>query len=141
VEDARAALPDVETLLSLDELQVRLFVFPIPEIEQGRNEEGADEQEAAESILNPRTVDYYGAASLDAYTLAENKSSFRKCRLLPRVMRDVSSIRPQTTIFGCESVLPIYVSPASNALLGHPEGELNITRGVSHTPHSHGASM
>jgi isopentenyl diphosphate isomerase/L-lactate dehydrogenase-like FMN-dependent dehydrogenase len=46
-------------------------------------------------------------------------------------MRDVSSIRPQTTIFGCESALPIYVSPASNALLGHPDGELNITRGVS----------
>jgi isopentenyl diphosphate isomerase/L-lactate dehydrogenase-like FMN-dependent dehydrogenase len=98
---------------------------------KGTSEGEANEQEAAESILIPRTVDYYGAASLDAYTLAENKSSFRKCRLLPRVMRDVSSIRPQTTIFGCESALPIYVSPASNALLGHPEGELNITRGVS----------
>jgi L-lactate dehydrogenase (cytochrome) len=103
----------------------------MPKIEKQSNEEGANKQEAAESILNPRTVDYYGAASLDAYTLAENRSSFRKCRLLPRVMRDVSSIRPQTTIFGCESALPIYVSPASNALLGHPEGELNITRGVS----------
>ena len=98
--------------------------------------DGANKQEAAESILNPRTVDYYGAASLDAYTLAENKTSFRKCRLLPRVMRDVSSIRPQTTIFGCESALPIYVSPASNALLGHPDGELNITRGVSQS-HTH----
>jgi len=51
-------------------------------------------------------------------------------------MRDVSSIRPQTTIFGVESALPIYVSPASNALLGHPDGELNITRGVSHIPPS-----
>jgi L-lactate dehydrogenase (cytochrome) len=47
------------------------------------------------------------------------------------VMRDVSAVSPQTTIFGVPSALPIYVSPASNALLGHPDGELNITRGVS----------
>ena len=79
-------------------------------------------------------VDYYGAAALDQITLAENKSSFRKCRLLPRVLRDVSAIEPQTKIFGVDSALPIYVSPASNALLGHPEGEMNITRGVSLLP-------
>jgi L-lactate dehydrogenase (cytochrome) len=76
-------------------------------------------------------VDYYGAASLDNITLAENRSSFRKCRLLPRILKDVSTIKPQARIFGVESALPIYVSPASNALLGHPEGEMNITRGVS----------
>jgi hypothetical protein len=93
--------------------------------------EEADDQEAAESILHPRAADYYGAGALDTITLAENRSSFRKCRLLPRVMRDVSAIQPQTTIFGCESALPIYISPASNALLGHPEGEMNLTRGVS----------
>jgi L-lactate dehydrogenase (cytochrome) len=63
--------------------------------------------------------------------MAENRSAFRKCRLVPRVMRDVSVVRPQTTIFGIRSALPIYISPASNALLGHPDGELNLTRGVS----------
>jgi hypothetical protein len=35
VEDARAALPDVETLLSLDELQVRLCSCPIPAMKPG----------------------------------------------------------------------------------------------------------
>ncbi len=63
---------------------------------------------------------------------AQNRSAFRKCRLLPRVMRDVLEVRPQTTLFGVPSPLPIYVSPSSNALLGHPDGELNITRGVSY---------
>jgi hypothetical protein len=51
-------------------------------------------------------------------------------------MRDVSSIEPQAVLFGVKSALPIYVSPASNALLGHPGGELNITRGVG-PPFSH----
>ncbi|WWD22204.1 hypothetical protein CI109_106695 [Kwoniella shandongensis] len=110
IAEGRAKLPPPETLLSLDEIQ-----------------------EAAESFLSPRTVNYYGAASLDGYSLGDNRSSFRKCRLLPRVMRDVLSVRPQTKIFGIESALPIYVSPSSNALLGHPDGELNITRGAAKT--------
>ncbi|WWC88941.1 uncharacterized protein L201_003856 [Kwoniella dendrophila CBS 6074] len=110
IERERNALAPVETMLGLDELQ-----------------------EAAESFLSPRVINYYGASSLDGYSLAENRSSFRKCRLVPRVMRDVTKVRPQTTIFGVPSALPIYISPASNALLGHPDGELNIVRGASKT--------
>ncbi|OCF60834.1 hypothetical protein L486_00474 [Kwoniella mangroviensis CBS 10435] len=110
VEQARNALPPVETMLGLDELQ-----------------------DAAESFLSPRVINYYGASSLDGYSTAENRTAFRKCRLIPRVMRDVTTVRPQTTIFGVPSALPIYISPASNALLGHPEGELNIVRGASKT--------
>jgi len=90
-------------------------------------------QAAAESFLNPRVVNYYAAASLDGYTLSQNRSCFRQCRLIPRILRDVSLISPQTTIFGVPSVLPIYISPASNALLGHPDGELNLTRGAAKT--------
>lgn len=108
VEAARQALPPVETMLSLDELE-----------------------QAARSFLSDRVVDYYSASSLDGFSTRENRDSFRKCRLLPRVMRNVFTVSPQTTLFGLPSALPIYVSPASNALLGHPEGELNITRGVS----------
>ena len=48
-------------------------------------------------------------------------------------MRDVFSVTPQTKIFGIPSALPIYVSPSSNALLGHPLGEINITRGAART--------
>ena len=88
---------------------------------------------AAESFLSPRVVNYYAAASLDGLTLAQNRNCFRQCRLIPRVMRDVSSISPQTTLFGIPSALPIYISPASNALLGHPDGELNLTRGAAKT--------
>ncbi|WRT68148.1 uncharacterized protein IL334_005123 [Kwoniella shivajii] len=110
VTSARQALPPPDNMLGLDEIQ-----------------------EAAESFLSPRVINYYGASSLDGYSTIENRTAFRKCRLIPRVMRDVTSVRPQTKIFGIPSALPIYVSPASNALLGHPEGELNIVRGASKT--------
>jgi isopentenyl diphosphate isomerase/L-lactate dehydrogenase-like FMN-dependent dehydrogenase len=65
--------------------------------------------------------------------LRDNASTFKKCRFIPRVMIDVSKIAPQTTLFGSESPLPIYISPASNALLGHPDGELTLVRGASAT--------
>lgn len=87
-------------------------------------------QTAAESFLSPRVVDYYGAASLDGVSREANRSRFHQCRLVPRVMRNVLSVSPQTKIFGMDSPLPIYISPASNALLGHPEAELNLVRGV-----------
>ncbi|ORX35178.1 L-mandelate dehydrogenase [Kockovaella imperatae] len=110
IQTARDALMPVERVLSLDEMQA-----------------------AAESILSDRSRDYYAAGALDSYTREANRTAFHKCRLLPRVMRDVSSVSPQTTIFGQPSALPIYISPASNALLGHPEGELNLTRGAART--------
>lgn len=82
-------------------------------------------------MMSPESVAYYQTGSLDGVSMRGNKDSFRKCRIVPRVMRDVSHVVPQTTIFGLPSALPIYISPASNAVLGHPDGELNLTRGVS----------
>lgn len=34
---------------------------------------------------------------------------------------------------GCPSSLPIYIAPAAMAKLGHPDGELNLTRGAGTT--------
>lgn len=48
-------------------------------------------------------------------------------------MRDVGTTSTRTTIFGLPSALPIYISPASNALLGHPDAEFNIVRGAART--------
>ncbi|WRT67533.1 uncharacterized protein IL334_004505 [Kwoniella shivajii] len=110
VANARLKLPPPETMLGLDEIE-----------------------ESAKSFLSPRVTNYYSASSLDGYSTADNRNAFRKCRLLPRIMKNVNTVAPQTTIFGIPSALPIYVSPSSNALLGHPDGELNITRGAAKT--------
>ena len=87
-------------------------------------------QQAASSVMSPQAGAYYHTASLDGISHEANRSSFRKCRIVPRVLRDVSVVYPQTEIFGIPSALPIYISPSSNAVLGHPDGELNLTRGV-----------
>lgn len=48
-------------------------------------------------------------------------------------MRAVGSCNPSTAILGFPSSLPIFVSGAALACLGHPLGERNITRGAGHT--------
>lgn len=83
--------------------------------------------------MSEKSAEYYRGGALDGISKDDNKSSFKKCRLVPRVMRDVSTIVPQTTLFGLPSALPVYISPASNAVLGHPDGELNLTRAAAKT--------
>ena len=45
-------------------------------------------------------------------------------------MRAVAEVDLSTTILGTPTPLPVFVSPAAMAGLGHPEGECNITRGA-----------
>lgn len=56
-------------------------------------------------------------------------------------MRPVRTVDIKSSMLGIPTAMPIFVSPAALAGLGHPEGELNITRaagkagiiqGVSH---------
>ena len=63
----------------------------------------------------------------------ENLRAFSRFFFHPRVLRAVSRCDPSTTILGCESSLPIFVSSAALAKLGHPLGETNITRGAGQT--------
>jgi len=45
-------------------------------------------------------------------------------------MRPVSECDTSTTILGYESSIPVYISGAALARLGHPLGEINLTRGA-----------
>ena len=75
----------------------------------------------------------------------ENARAFSRFFFRARILRSVSHCDPSTTILGFESSIPVFVSGAALAKLGHPEGryyfvvqrsvikknigELNITRG------------
>lgn len=63
----------------------------------------------------------------------ENVKAFSRFFFHPRVLRAVSRCDPSAKILGCRTSLPILVSPAALAKLGHPLGETNITRGAGRT--------
>lgn len=52
------------------------------------------------------------------------------CRIWfrPRVLRDVVQVDYSTKILGQKSSMPVYITATALGKLGHPDGELNLTR-------------
>lgn len=65
--------------------------------------------------------------------MEENRRAYSRIFFLPRVMRPVSVVDPSTTVLGFSSRIPVFVSGAALAKLGHPLGEVNITRACGRT--------
>lgn len=56
--------------------------------------------------------------------------AFRRYYFRPRILNDVTTGSINTTYMGFPSELPIFISPAAMAKLGHPLGEVNLTKGA-----------
>ncbi len=70
-----------------------------------------------------------GAGAED--TMRENLEAFRRRRLLPRMLRDVSERTTATTVLGQELNAPIVLSPVGVQSIVHPEGELAVARAAA----------
>ncbi|KAH8109771.1 FMN-dependent dehydrogenase-domain-containing protein [Phellopilus nigrolimitatus] len=86
-------------------------------------------EEVARKVLSYKAWAYYSSAADDEITLAENIRAFSRLFFHARVLRPISLCEPSTSILGFKSRIPIFVSGAALAKLGHPAGEANITRG------------
>ncbi|KAF8190128.1 FMN-dependent dehydrogenase-domain-containing protein [Pholiota molesta] len=71
---------------------------------------------------------YYSSTSDDEITICENRAAYQRVWFRRRVLRDVTTVDWSTTILGCKSSLPVYISATALGKLGHPDGELNLTR-------------
>jgi len=63
----------------------------------------------------------------------ENARAFSRFFFHPRVMRTVSGCDTSSTILGYKTSIPVYISGSALARLGHPLGEVNLTRGAYKT--------
>ncbi|KAJ7070901.1 FMN-dependent dehydrogenase-domain-containing protein [Mycena amicta] len=93
----------------------------------------ADMEAVARKVLSHKAEAYYSSAADDHITTAENARAFSRFFFHPRVMRPVAKCDPSTTILGFKSSIPVFVSGAALAKLGHPLGEVNIARGAGKT--------
>ena len=62
---------------------------------------------------------------------AANRAAYGRVYFRPRILRRVGEVDPTVPLLGAENgerTLPFYISPAAMAKLGHPDGELNLTR-------------
>jgi 4-hydroxymandelate oxidase len=78
----------------------------------------------ARERLSPSAYAYYAGGSWDEQTLRDNEDAFARRRLLPRVLVDVSTVDPSTTLLGRKVGLPVGFAPAALQGLAHRDGEL-----------------
>lgn len=88
------------------------------------------EAEAA-ARLDRAAFDYYAGGADEELTVAENVAAWRRWRLRPHVLRDVSEVRTETTVLGTPITAPILVAPTAYHRMAHPEGEVATARGAA----------
>ena len=71
----------------------------------------ADFEALARLAMEPGAFDYVAGGSWDEITLADNEAAWRRRRLRPRVLVDVSTVDPSTTLLGTPVVAARSPSP------------------------------
>ncbi|GJE91365.1 glyoxylate dehydrogenase [Phanerochaete sordida] len=90
-----------------------------------------DFEVVAKAVIPAKAWAYYSSGSDDEITIRENRTAFQRVWFRPRILRDVSVVDWSTTILGQKSSLPLYISATALGKLGHPDGELCITRAAA----------
>ena len=102
-----------------------------PPIDLGPIVRLADFEGPARERLHPTAWSYYAGGAGDGHALRDSLAAWDRYRLRPRVLVDVSSIDPSTTILGKPASLPIGIAPAALHGMAHPDGEVATARAAA----------
>jgi lactate 2-monooxygenase len=64
-------------------------------------------------------------------TMAANRAAFDGCRIVPRVLRDVSVRDTSVELFGRRLPSPVFMSPIGALELAHPDADLAVARAAA----------
>ena len=87
--------------------------------------------EAAQTAADPVAWAYLAGGSGDEVTVNDNVAAWRRWRLRPHVLRDVSEISTATTVLGQPVPLPVLVAPTAMHGWFHPDREVATARGAA----------
>jgi 4-hydroxymandelate oxidase len=85
----------------------------------------------ARERLSATMYNYFAGGADDETTLADNAAAWKRIRLVPRVLRDVSTVSIATEILGTPLSMPIMVGPWAFQGLANPEGERATALGAA----------
>jgi 4-hydroxymandelate oxidase len=91
----------------------------------------AEFEPLARLAMEPAAFDYVAGGAWDEIDLAENEAAWRRRRLRPRVLVDVSRVDPSTTMLGTATALPMAIAPMAAEGLAHPDAELAVARAAA----------
>ncbi|KAI0013118.1 FMN-dependent dehydrogenase-domain-containing protein [Xylariaceae sp. FL0662B] len=87
-----------------------------------------DFEAVAKNVMKRTAWAYYSSAADDEITLRENHEAFHRVWFRPRILVDVTKVDFTTTMLGTKVDIPFYVTATALGKLGHPEGEVLLTR-------------
>jgi len=91
-----------------------------------------DELEAAaRERLTPGAYGYVAGGAGSEDTMRANREAFRRWRIVPRFLRDVSSRDLSTEILGTTLPAPVMLAPVGVQSIVHPEGEVAVARAAA----------
>jgi (S)-mandelate dehydrogenase len=77
----------------------------------------------------PRAIfDFFDGGAEDEITLRDNAAAYKRVRLVPRVLNDVSAVDGSTQILGKRSELPMAIAPTGAVGFGRRGGDIAIAR-------------
>lgn len=85
-------------------------------------------EKLAAERMDKQTRDYYNEGADSGSTLLENIQAYKKYRIRPRVLRDISLIDTTASLFGTRTSVPLGVAPTAMQCLAHPDGEMATAR-------------
>ncbi len=90
-----------------------------------------DFEPMARAVMEPGAFDYVAGGAWDEVSLAENEAAWRRRRLRPRVLVDVTGLDPSTTLLGSPTAMPVAIAPMAVHGLAHPDGEMATARAAA----------
>ncbi|XP_041828589.1 hydroxyacid oxidase 1 [Melanotaenia boesemani] len=87
-----------------------------------------DFEEEARKILPKAVYDYYRSGADGQNTLADNVAAFNRWYLIPRVLRDVSTVDLSVSVMGQKLSMPLCVGATAMQRMAHPAGETATAR-------------
>ncbi len=82
----------------------------------------------AKSVLTTEAFDYLAGAAGSEDTMRANRDAFRRWRIVPRLLRDVSRRDLGVKVLGLKLRAPIMLAPIGVQSILHKEGELAVAR-------------
>ncbi len=91
----------------------------------------ADYERVAAERLAPGPLAYFTGGAGDEVTLRDNRAAFGRQAIVPRVMRDVSTVDTSVEMLGRRWPSPIWIAPTALQRMAHPDGELATARAAA----------
>jgi lactate 2-monooxygenase len=88
-------------------------------------------EQLAAATMDKRAANYVFAGAGSEGTMDANREAFRRRKIVPRMLRDVSSRDLSTTLLGTEMPAPLLLAPIGVQKVVHPDGELATARAAA----------